>query len=67
MILNPHTVEEILREPRKMKFKLDHIELEYWSVAVMMRSHKGKSYQSAVTFDTLDKAIKLKVGDTFLR
>ena len=58
---------EILKEPRKMKVRLDHLFIEYWSVAVIMKSHKGKLYQSAVTFETLEKAIQLKVGDEFLR
>lgn len=50
-----------------MQVKLDHLLIEYWSVPAKLKSHKGKTYQSAVTFETLEKAIKLEVGDTFLR
>ena len=66
-MLKQHTVTEILGEPRKMAVKLDHIEITYWSVPAKMKSHKGKTYQSAVTFETLEKAVTLKVGDVFLR
>lgn len=53
-MLKQHTVIEILGEPRKMAVKLDHIEITYWSVPAKMKSHKGKTYQSAVTFETLE-------------
>lgn len=66
-MLNSHKVVEILGEPRKLKINLDHLEIEYWSVPAKMMSHKGKTYQSAVTFETLEKASQLKVGDEFLR
>lgn len=66
-MLKQHIVTEILGEPRKMAVKLDHIEITYWSVPAKMKSHKGKTYQSAVTFETLEKAVTLKVGDVFLR
>lgn len=66
-MLKQHVVIEILGEPRKMAVKLDHIEITYWSVPAKMKSHKGKTYQSAVTFETLEKAVTLKVGDIFLR
>lgn len=66
-LLNPHTVVEILGEPRKISQKLDHALIEYWSVPVLMKSHKGKTYQSAVTYESYKKAIELKIGDVFLR
>lgn len=66
-MLKQHIVTEILGEPRKMAVKLDHIEITYWSVPAKMKSHKGKTYQSAVTFETLEKAVTLNVGDVFLR
>ena len=66
-ILKPHAVVEILGEPRKVAVKLDHIEITYWSVPAKMKSHKGKTYQSAVTFESLEDAIELSIGDTFLR
>lgn len=65
--MKPHAIVEILGEPRKVAVKLDHIEITYWSVPAKMKSHKGKTYQSAVTFETLEEAVKLEVGDEFLR
>lgn len=66
-MLKPHIVVEILGEPRKMRIKLDHLLNEYWSIPVKLKSPKGKIYQSAVTFETLEKAVALKIGDEFLR
>ncbi|WP_186321321.1 hypothetical protein [Bacillus sp. FJAT-22090] len=50
-----------------IEFTLDHATIVYWSVPVIMESHKSKLYESTVTFETLEKAEKLKVGDEFLR
>jgi len=65
-ILKEHKVIVILDEPKRVALKLDHLDIEYWSVTVIMKGSK-KEYESSVTFETFDKAIALKEGDTFLR
>ena len=60
-------VTKILSEPRKMPLRLDdNFIIEYWSVAVVLEGN-GEKYESAVTFETWEKAQKLKLGDVFLR
>ena len=65
-ILKEHKVVEILDSPKKVNLKLDHLDIEYWSVPVIMKGSK-KPYESAVTFENLNKAMMLVEGDIFLR
>lgn len=63
----PHEVVRIIGKPEKMMLRLDDlVEIEYWAVPVIMRQDE-EQYESAVTFETLEKAQKLSIGDVFLR
>lgn len=62
----PHEVIRIIGEPNPENWKMDHVTIMYWSVPVILR-HGNEQHESAVTFETLEKARKLKVGDVFLR
>lgn len=66
-MLNPHEIIEILGEPRKMEVKMDHLQFVYWSIPAVLKSDTGLIYESAVTFELLEEAIALKVGDIFKR
>lgn len=65
-MMKEYRVVEILREPRKEQYRLDHITIEYWTVGVVLEGN-GEKYESAVTFESLEKAQKLQIGDVFLR
>lgn len=64
--MKEYRVIEILSEPRKEHCRLDHITIEYWSVGVVLEGI-GERYESAVTFESLEKAQRLKIEDVFLR
>lgn len=59
-------VVKILREPKQDSLRMDHLTIEYWSVAVILKCEDGM-YESNVTFESLEKAQKLEIGDVFLR
>lgn len=64
--MKEYKVVEILREPKEDYYRLDHITIEYWSVGVVLEGN-GERYESAVTFESWEKAQKLEIGDVFLR
>lgn len=59
-------VTRIIRTPEKVSLRLDHITVKYWSVAVVL-SCEEEEYESNVTFETLEDAQNLKLGDVFWR
>jgi len=65
-ILNQHKVIKILGEAEPMKHRFDHIIVNYWGVPVVLEFN-GKRNESIVSFDTLEKAQKLQLGDVFMR
>ncbi|MGG0667831.1 hypothetical protein ABE073_04795 [Lederbergia citrisecunda] len=64
--MKEYRVTKILREPKLEALRLDHVTIEYWSVAVVLKGN-SEEYESAVTFETLKKAQQLQIGDVFLR
>lgn len=62
----PHEVIRIIGDPEELKFRLDHMTVECWSVPVIMRQER-EEFESAVTFEAFEEANKLRVGDVFLR
>lgn len=62
----PHEVIRIIGEPVKMIEKMDHITMVYWGVPVILKQER-EQHESTVTFESIDEAIKLRVGDVFLR
>lgn len=59
-------VTAILSKPKKMEIKLDHVAVDYWGVEVEMVAD-GEAIKTIVTFDKLEKAQKLQIGDVFER
>lgn len=59
-------VVEILKEPKRDYLRLDHTTINFWFVAVVMRTKSGE-HESTVTFESLEDAKKLKLGDVFWR
>lgn len=66
VVLNPHEVVIILDKPTLIKQIMDHTTIEYWSVSAVMKN-KDDVYNSVVTFENEEDALKLKVGDVFFR
>lgn len=64
--MKQYFVTAILSKPKKMSHKFDHVTIEYWEVEVEMISN-GEVIKSIVTFDTEEKANKLRIGDAFER
>lgn len=62
----PHEVVQILGDPEEEAFRLDHVTVDYWSVPVIMKQER-EEFESAVTFESIKEANKLRVGDVFLR
>lgn len=65
-ILNPHKVVEILGRPEQARMPFDHINIDYWFVPAIM-SNGNDIYESVVTFETEEDALRLKVEDVFMR
>lgn len=61
-----HKVVKVLKEPKKDSLRMDHITIKFWSVAVVLSTDLGE-HESTVTFETLEEAQKLKIGDVFWR
>lgn len=65
--MKEYQVVKILREPEKETLRIDdQMTIEFWSVAAVLRGN-GEEYESAVTFESLEEARKLKIEDVFLR
>lgn len=64
--MKPYKVIDILSKPEKMAMRLDHIKLQYWGVFVTLQ-YGYDVYDSTVTFEDLDEANSLKIGDVFYR
>lgn len=64
--MNHYEVIKILGTAEAMKLRLDHVIVDYWGVAVVLQFN-DKRHESIVTFDTLEKAQKLQIGDVFMR
>ncbi|MEK4025357.1 hypothetical protein [Sporosarcina sp. FSL W7-1283] len=65
-ILKPHEVVVILDKPEQCEQRIVDIVVEYWSVSAVMKNGNDV-YTSVITFEALEEAQKLKVGDVFMR
>lgn len=61
-----HKVIEILSKPKKMSLMLDDFMDVYWGVDVVLEVDSEK-YESTATFESLERASKIKIGDVFMR
>lgn len=61
-----HKVVEIIGQPDKMFHRMEEETIDYWGVPVVIEAENEK-YESIVTFETLEKAQNLRIGDVFLR
>lgn len=61
-----HKVVDIIGQPDKMFHRMEEATIDYWGVPVVIETENEK-YESIVTFETLEKARNLRIGDVFLR
>ena len=61
-----HKVVEIIGQPDKMFHRIGETTIDYWGIPVVIEAENEK-YESIVTFETLEKAQNLRIGDVFLR
>lgn len=61
-----HKVVKIIGKPDKMFHRMEEETVDYWGVPVVMEAEKEK-YESIVTFERLEKAQNLRIGDVFFR
>lgn len=64
--MKPYKVIELLSAPKALTFKMFEAPSKYYGVTVVLQ-HEDDIHESTVTFEGLEEAQKLKVGDVFYR